>query len=110
LLRLAFQHSPLSLPVKGFKRTYKLSAFALHFSPTTVAQFGAARLVRHFDGPYEVVGGTPEERADAAEWCAMFAPDAVFSGTPRPNALSTSAILFFRSCWAADAFGMMQKA
>ena len=40
------------------------------------------RLVRHFDGPYELVGGTPEDRATAAEWYSLFAPNVVFSGTP----------------------------
>jgi len=82
---------PFMLGGMKIKRTYKLPAFALHFPPTTIAQFGAARLVRHFDGPYELVGGTPEERADAAEWCALFAPDVVFSGTRRQNAVSAFA-------------------
>jgi len=66
-------------------RTYRIPLHALNFPPTTIAKFGAARLIRHFDGPYELVGGTPEERASAAEWCSLFAPEVVFSGTDRRN-------------------------
>jgi hypothetical protein len=45
----------------------------------------------HFDVPYELVGGTPEGRAAAAEWCAMFAPEVVFTGTPQRNPVSAFA-------------------
>ncbi len=70
------------------KRTYHLPPHALNFEPTTVARFGAARLVRHFDGPYELVGGTADDRDAAREWCSLFAPQVVFSGTPRHNPVS----------------------
>ena len=66
-------------------RTYRIPIHALNFRPTTIARFGAARLNRHFDGPYELVGGTPEERATAAEWCSLFAPEVVFTSGPRPD-------------------------
>ena len=46
--------------------------------------------VRHFDGPYELVGGTMEDRAAAQEWCSLFAPEVVFSSKPQRN----SAIAF----------------
>ena len=43
------------------KRTYKLPLNALILKPTTIAQFGAASLVKHFDGPYQLVGGTEDD-------------------------------------------------
>jgi hypothetical protein len=71
------------------KRIYETPPHALIFQPTTIARFGAARLVRHFDGPYELIGGTEEERASAREWCSLFAPDVAFSSTPRRNPVSS---------------------
>jgi len=38
------------------KRTYRNPLHALNFLPTRIARFGAAHLVRHFDGP-ELIGG-----------------------------------------------------
>ena len=73
------------------KRTHWLPLHALNFPPTTIAHFGAARLVRHFDGPYELLGGTVEDRAAVAEWCSLFAPQVVFSGIPRRNPVSAFA-------------------
>jgi len=67
------------------KRTYKIPLHALNFEPATVARFGAAHLVRHFDGPYELVGGTPDDQAAAREWCSLFAPEVVFSGPAGRN-------------------------
>jgi hypothetical protein len=63
-------------------RTYKIPAFALNFAPTTVARFGRACLVRHFDGPYEVIGGTADDHAAVHEWCSLFAPEIVFTSRP----------------------------
>jgi len=67
------------------KRIYQTPPHALMFQPTTIARFGAARLVRHFDGPYELVGGTVEDRAAAREWCSLFAPKVVSGFAPRKN-------------------------
>ena len=64
------------------KRTYLIPLAALDFQPTTIARFGHARLVKHFDGPYELIGGTAEQHAAAREWCSLFAPEVVFSGSP----------------------------
>jgi hypothetical protein len=61
------------------KRTYKIPPFALNFAPTTVAQFGRARLVKHLDGPYELIGGTADDHAAVREWCSLFAPEIVFT-------------------------------
>lgn len=52
----------------------------------TIATFGAARLVKKLDGKIELIGGTGKDHADAREWCSLFAPEVVFSGTPRRNA------------------------
>lgn len=71
------------------KRIYETPPHALIFQPTTIARFGVARLVRHFDGPYELIGGTEEERASAREWCSLFAPEMAFSSTPRRNPVSS---------------------
>ena len=37
-----------------------------------IASWGDAELVRHFDGRYELRGGTPEDRQAAREWISMF--------------------------------------
>jgi hypothetical protein len=60
------------------KKRYQIPLHALNFPATTVARFGAARLVRHFDGAYELIGGTAEDHAAVHEWCSHFAPDIVF--------------------------------
>jgi hypothetical protein len=67
------------------KKTYKIPSFALNFAPTTIARFGRATLVRHFDGPYELVGGTVDDHAAVREWCSLFAPDIVFTARPARN-------------------------
>ena len=55
-----------------------------NFGPQLVATFGTARLVRHLDGRYELLGGTPADLTDAREWCSLFAPEVVFSPSSRP--------------------------
>ena len=50
-----------------------------------IAAFGAARVVKMADGGHELIGGTADDRADAREWCSLFAHEIVFSGTPRRN-------------------------
>ena len=74
------------------KRTHQTPLHALVFQPTTIARFGPARLIKHFDGPYELIGGTPADQAAAREWCSMFAPGVVFSGTPRSNPVVAFAV------------------
>lgn len=65
------------------KRTYRIALKALNFQPTTIAQFGPARFIKHFAGPYELVGGTAANHAAAREWCSLFAPQLVFASAPR---------------------------
>ena len=49
-----------------------------------IAAFGPARLVRRPDGRHELLGGTEAERAQAREWCSLFAAEVVFSTPPPP--------------------------
>jgi hypothetical protein len=37
-----------------------------------IASFGAALLVKHWTGKFEVIGGTKEERRRAREWAEEF--------------------------------------
>ena len=41
-----------------------------------IAVFGAARLVKHLDGKIQLVGGTPDDRRAAREWCSLFLNEA----------------------------------
>ncbi len=49
-----------------------------------VASFGAADLIRHYDGGWELQGGSPSDHAVAREWCAHFQHDATFPSLPLP--------------------------
>jgi len=49
-----------------------------------VASFGAANLIRHHDGRWELRGGTPSDHAAAHEWCSLFQHDATFPSAPLP--------------------------
>jgi hypothetical protein len=55
----------------------------------TIARFGAARLVRKLDGRHELIGGTPDDRSAAREWCSLFAPEIVFTAGTRLEKLSS---------------------
>ena len=43
----------------------------------TIANFGAARLVKDLTGKFRLIGGTPTDRAAAREWCSLFLHEAV---------------------------------
>ena len=45
----------------------------------TIAVFGAARLLKHRGGQFELRGGTPDDRRAAREWGLLFEHDAVFA-------------------------------
>jgi CheY-like chemotaxis protein len=49
-----------------------------------VASFGAAHLIRHRDGRWELRGGSPSDHAAAREWCSLFQHGATFPSTPLP--------------------------
>jgi len=50
----------------------------------TVASFGAADLIRHGDGRWELRGGSPTDHAAAREWCSLFQHEATFPSKPSP--------------------------
>ena len=45
----------------------------------TLANFGAARLVKRLTGRIELLGGSPDDRAAAREWCSLFLHEAILS-------------------------------
>lgn len=47
-----------------------------------VATFGAAELVRHRDGHWELRGGSPADHAAAREWSSLFQHEATFPSHP----------------------------
>jgi CheY-like chemotaxis protein len=49
-----------------------------------VASFGDADLIRHYDGRWELRGGSPADHAEAREWCSLFQHDATFASAPLP--------------------------
>jgi hypothetical protein len=49
-----------------------------------VASFGAARLIRHRDGHWELSDGSPTDHAAAREWCSLFQHEATFPSMPLP--------------------------
>lgn len=76
------------------KKSCQVPFSALIFQPTTIARFGPARLVRHFDGRYELLGGTANDHAAAREWCSLFAPEVVFTSRPLMARPARTAIAF----------------
>ena len=44
-----------------------------------IRRFGRAELVRLPNGQYELLGGTPADRAAAFEWTSLFAHEIVFT-------------------------------
>jgi hypothetical protein len=71
--------TPLPCWWRENQKIYQIPLNVLIFQPTTIARFGRASLVKHFDGPYELIGGTVADCAAARKWCSLFAPEAVFS-------------------------------
>src|ERR1035438_6016347 len=55
-----------------------------------VASFGAARLIRHRDGRWDLSGGSPTDHAAAREWCSLFQHEATFPSVPLPTAVPQS--------------------
>ena len=49
-----------------------------------VASFGAANLIRHRDGRWEISGGSPKDHAAAREWCSLFQHEATLPIAPLP--------------------------
>lgn len=49
----------------------------------TIATFGAARLVKNLDGKFQLIGGTPDDRAAVREWCSHFIHEAIIPADPK---------------------------
>jgi hypothetical protein len=64
------------------KKRYQLPLVALMFQDITIARFGPARLVKHFAGHHELIGGTAEHHAAAREWCSLFGPKSFLRQRP----------------------------
>ena len=50
-------------------------------SGEAIATFGEAKLIKKFDGTYELVGGSEADRAEMAEWIALFMQGDVVRGS-----------------------------
>jgi hypothetical protein len=82
---------PLSNPLRQTGRMkFKTCGWLTPFKGETIATFGVARLVRQLDGRHELIGGTPAHHAAAREWCALFAPQVVFSSTPQRGEMAAA--------------------
>lgn len=44
-----------------------------------IAIFGQARLIKHFNGQFELRGGTRHDQGEAREWISMFLHEAILS-------------------------------
>jgi hypothetical protein len=51
-----------------------------------IATFGDARLLKLSDRTYELRGGSPADRAAAAQWISLFMPKDIVHGLPPPPA------------------------
>ena len=49
---------------------------------SSLARFGAARLVRNSNGDYQLLGGTAADRTAAKEWVSLFMHEAAVSFWP----------------------------
>ena len=49
----------------------------------TIATFGDARLVKNLNGKFQLIGGTPDDRAAAREWCSHFLHEAIIPPDPK---------------------------
>lgn len=47
-----------------------------------IASFGQARLVTNATGRVELLGGSPDDRAEAQEWISLFLHDAILQKSP----------------------------
>jgi hypothetical protein len=50
--------------------------------PHVIATFGAAQLLRHFNGRYELRGGSAADHTNATEWISLFLHEALVSLPP----------------------------
>jgi CheY-like chemotaxis protein len=51
-----------------------------------VTSFGAAQVIRHRDGRWELRGGSPSDHTATQEWCSIFQHEAIFPNASAPTA------------------------
>lgn len=56
-----------------------------------IATFGDARLVKCLDGKIKLLGGSPDDRTAAREWCSLFLHEALISPSPSTSTRPTMA-------------------
>ncbi len=61
-------------------KTTRLLEFLQRNDGELIAGFGEARLVKCLDGRIKLLGGSPEDRAAAREWCSLFLHEAILPG------------------------------
>jgi hypothetical protein len=57
----------------------KLLEFLHRNDGELIAGFGEARLVKYLDGKIKLLGGSPDDRAAAREWCSLFLHEAILT-------------------------------
>jgi len=72
--------------------TFKRLAYLIRNGGSTIAIFGAARLIQNAAGHIELRGGSLSDRRAAREWCSHFLHEAVIDvlpcGSARPFQVS----------------------
>jgi hypothetical protein len=56
-----------------------------HPEPEPLAVFGNAKLIRTGDRTYQLAGGSDTDRAQPAEWCALYMQNDIIQGLPSPK-------------------------
>ena len=70
----------LSYPVRQNARMkFNQLAWFARDEGETIAVFGDARLVKKLSGKIELLGGSPEDRRAAREWCSLFLHEAAIA-------------------------------
>ena len=63
------------------------------FTERVIAIFGQAKLIRHFNGQFEIRGGTRHDHGEAREWASFFFHEAILSPGKQPGDFAVRAII-----------------
>ena len=64
-----------------------------------VTSFGATDLIRHYDGRWELSGGSPADHAAARKWSSLLQRAATFPSAPLPATACVIALLAWMNTW-----------